>query len=213
MNQLDLERKSQDKKERKPFVRYAPLVSAVIAIGMAALPLEAQTRPRPRAEQCSASVQSGTIPGYLINGNHVTLLSTPLMRENSYLSISMPESYMTRLRTAVSARPEAERQGKIADIFQNNIQIAYARLGTASNVTFDCAPLDGTLPPIASASASARPSGSARQAPSAVPSASARPAASADPLSNAQPSVTAQPQPSASPDAGVPQQRHRAIQP
>lgn len=211
MSQLDLERgKPKEMKESKPFKRFSPLLTAAMAVGVAALPVlvEAQPRGRPRADQCSASVQSGTIPSFLTNGNRVTLLSTPLMRPNAYLSVTMPETYMARLRTAASARPEAERQGMIADIFQNNIQAAYSRLGSGSSVTFDCAPLDGSLP-----AASARPQASAVPSARPQPSASARPAQSADPLSDVRPSVTAVPQPSAAPDAGVPQQRRRSIQP
>lgn len=219
MNQLDLERqKAAEGRARKAFIRYSPLISTALVIGMAALPVMGEARPQRRAEQCSASVQTGSIPSLTTNGRRVTLLNAPLMRENSYLSVTLPESYMTRLRTAAAGRPEGERQGMVADILQNNIQIAYARVGSGTRATFDCAPLDGTLPEAATA---AVPSSSARATPSARPSASAvpsaRPADSSDPLSRVQPAPTstASPAPSSDvpQDAGAPQQRRRSIQP
>ncbi len=211
MNQLDLERqKAAEGRARKAFIRYAPLISTALVIGMAAMPVMGEARPRGRAEQCSASVQTGSMPSFASNGRRVTLLNAPLMRENSYLAVSIPESYMTRLRTTAAGRPEGERQGMVADILQNNIQIAYARTRSGSRATFDCAPLDGTLPEAATAAA---PSSSA----SARPSATARPADSSDPLSRVQPAPTstAPPAPSsdAPQDAGAPQQRRRSIQP
>ncbi len=216
MNQLDLERqKATEGRARKAFIRYAPLISTALVIGMAALPVMGEARPQRRAEQCSASVQSGTIPSFTSNGRRVTLLNAPLMRENSYLAVSIPESYMTRLRTAAAGRPEGERQGMVADILQNNIQIAYARTRSGNRATFDCAPLDGTLPEAATA---AVPSSSVRATPSARPPApTARPADSSDPLSRVQPAPTStvSPAPSsdAPQDAGAPQQRRRSIQP
>jgi hypothetical protein len=207
MTQIDLERPKARESLKPKFARYAPLVSAALALGIAAMPAlgEAQGRGS-RSAQCSASVQSGTIPAFTSHGSHVLLLNAPLIREGSYLSVSLPDSYTAGLVRAAGSRPEAERDGFVADILQNNIQIAYSLLGSRSRVTFSCAPVDGSLP--SSATAPVRPSQSA----GARPSASAHPPASS---SAAHPPASAQPSPSATqaPADQPPAQRRRAIEP
>ncbi len=184
---------------RNPLTRYLPLV-ATVAIALSPMSGTAEGRRPSRPAQCSASVQTGQIPSGVSRGARATVFNTPLLRDNSYLSLTLPESYLGQVRSTAMARPEAERQGLVADLLQNNIQIALSVIGSGTRATFSCAPLDGTIP--------ARPQASA--APSARPAQSARPASSARPAPSAVPSATAQPDASAAPQR---QDRGRTITP
>ncbi len=188
---------------RNPLARYLPLV-ATVAIALSPLSGTAEGRHPARPAQCSASVQTGQIPSGVSRGARSTVINTPLLRENSYLSLTLPESYLGQVRSTAMARPQEERQGVVADLLQNNVQIALSAVGTGTRATFACAPLDGTIPspaPSATPSQSARPSPSARPAPSATVQPTAQPSA---------PPASATPQPSAAPQR---QDRGRTITP
>ncbi len=194
---------------RNPLKRYLPLIATVAIATLPFMSGAEARRPGQQQGQCSASVQTGQIPSAVSRGANATVFNTPLVRASaSYLSLTLPERYLGQVRTAASGRAEAERPGYVADILQNNIQVALARLGSStSRVSFSCAPVDGSLP--AQATGSAAPSASPSQSAAPRPSSSARPAPSAVPSATAQPSATA-PQPSAQPAR---QDRGRTISP
>jgi hypothetical protein len=189
---------TETKEQLRPhkFRKHAPLLAGLAISGMIALSPFAMAQRR-AADQCSASVQSGSMPGFHSTGAHgVHLFNSPLIRrENSYVSVTVPASYVQRLTAAARDRPEAERRVFVSDALQRNIELAITTIGTQSRVTFDCVS-------VSTSSASASVS---------VPVPDARVPADAG---TAQ---TARPVPSA--DAGVPAQddagasRHRVIQP
>ncbi|MFN7991208.1 MAG: hypothetical protein U0R44_03550 [Candidatus Micrarchaeia archaeon] len=198
------ERQDQPKEGRaKAFKRYAPVVSIVAGTIMGLAPIMSVAQPRTTPRQCSASVQTGTMPSFTTTGaGGITLVSSPMMRENRYLSLQLPEPYMRSVREAAQARPEAERRAFIADAVYRNIENAYVRLGTSDRVSFDCLPLTDAAP---------RPSAvsDAGPAPTSTVTTSPRPSSSVP--SDAGP-APAQPSPS---DAGpVPDDsgRRRVIQ-
>jgi hypothetical protein len=168
------------------------VASAVVGIGIAISPLMSDAQPQSR-DRCSASVQHGSMPSLTTTGRHVRLVNSPLLEENAYLSLSLPEGYMTKVGTAARARPEGQRRAFVIDVIQRNQILAITSRGSRTSVTFECASID------TAAAASARPSASSprHETPPPQPTASQRPAEA--------------------PDAGTQQdggaQRHRVFRP
>jgi hypothetical protein len=134
--------------------KYASLLTGLVISGAIALsPLAMAQR---RTDQCSASVQSGSMPGFHTKGRTDHVVNTPLIRrESSYLSLTLPGAYVSRLTKAARDRPEAERRTFVRDVVHRNLDIALTSLGTEQRITFDCAPLTETIQSAPSASSDA----------------------------------------------------------
>lgn len=197
---MKLQREAAESRERKEdaFRKYAPFAAGIAIIGTMTLSPFALGQPRPaRSEQCSASVQSGSITSYHSRGRGVHLVSSPLMR-GGYISVTIPDSYVSRLTTEAGARPESERSAYVRDAVHRNIETAITRVGSGDRATFDCAPTSG-----ASASVSIPADAGTREQPAPVSSGDAG-------TRQAPPVVSADAAPSASADAGP---RRRTISP
>lgn len=186
------------------FRKYIPIVSAVVALGVAAAPFasDAQPQRRQRPDQCTASVQTGAMPGAMTKGRASTLIHTPLFLDNRYLSIEMPQRYVTKVRQEVGRQPEGERRAFERGIYRRNFERALLAMGTQERFTYECAPLS-------------EPAASSERPPQPPPTATA--STSADAMLRMAPDIggdagaAQQPLPaqSAQPDAGRP----RTIQP
>jgi hypothetical protein len=180
-------------KDEKRVSRFAPIVAGAIAMGFTlGAPLKSDAEQPRRAQQCSASVERGRISSYTSTTGSARLFRTPLLEENRYLQISMPNAYVDQVVQAASARPEAERQGFISGMIQKNVSIVVTTIGSRTRLTYECAPVEP-----ATAAAPAQP-----------PAQQPAPPAPA-------PSTTEPPQPAPSQDGGTepPAQRRRVIQP
>ncbi|HSB47410.1 MAG TPA: hypothetical protein VLD37_05325 [Candidatus Bilamarchaeum sp.] len=141
MKQIEGQRQEQ---LARPIKKYVPLISGLVISGAMALsPFAMAQRASP---QCSAQVQSGTMPSFHTTGARgVHLINTGLIRRpNSYVSITLPASYVEQVTRAARGQPEAQRGAFVGGILQQNIQLALTGLGTRTSVTFDCASLTAT---------------------------------------------------------------------
>jgi hypothetical protein len=129
--------------------KYASLLTGCVIAGAIALSPLAFAQ-RSTTDRCSASVQSGSMPGFHTKGRADHVVNTALMRDSSYLSVTLPGAYVSRLTKAARDRPEAERRTFVRDVVHRNLDLALTSIGTQQRATFDCAPLTETIQPAVS---------------------------------------------------------------